>query len=73
MDLQRANTNHLNIYSFVHPSGETILSSLKELLTQNRGAFENNKVVVKFRKKYHSFFGNLISRPSIASLLDFDN
>ena len=73
MDLQRANTNHPNIYSFIHPSGEIILSSLKELLNKDRGSFEKNKVVVKYRKQYHSFFGNLISRPSIASLLDFFN
>ena len=72
MDLQRAKTIHSKVYSFIHPSGEIILSSLKELLAKDDRSFEENKIVRKFRKRYHSFFGNLLSRPSIAALLDYE-
>ena len=72
MDNQKGSTYHSSSYSFHHPSGEVILSSLKELLNENRIDYENKYLVQKFRKKYKKFFGELISRPSLASLLDYE-
>ena len=71
-DSQEGSTLHSSSYSFHHPSGEIIFSSLKELLNENRESFESNYVVQKFREKYKKFFGELISRPSLASLLDYE-
>tara|TARA_Y100000589_G_C27148373_1_gene627863 strand:+ start:501 stop:1700 length:1200 start_codon:yes stop_codon:yes gene_type:complete len=72
MDKQKANCKHSNLYSFEHPSGEIILSSLKELMSEEKTNFENNLLVKDFRSKYKENFGELISRPSLASLKDFD-
>ena len=72
MDKQKASCKHSNGYSFEHPSGEIILSSLKELMSENKTNYENNFYVKNFRSKYEENFGELISRPSIASLKDFE-
>ena len=73
MDKQKLSCNHSIGYSFEHPSGEIILSSLKELISQEEKInYENNFRIKDFRSKYKENFGELISRPSLASLKDFE-
>ena len=55
MDKQKASCKHDEGYSFEHPSGEIILSSLKELLSKKNN-YENNFYVKNFRSKYKGKF-----------------
>ena len=71
-DMNEPHSSHSSKYSFIHPNGEIILSSLKELLSEDKESFENNKLVKEFRKNYHAIFGEMISRPSLNSLIEFE-
>lgn len=71
-DMSEPHSLHSSKYSFIHPNGEIILSSLKELLSADKESFESHKLVKEFRKNYQAIFGEMISRPSLNSLIEFE-